>query len=79
MEYVRLNTTVVSSAAVIRVVTQHLVGEKRCVMTLLTAAEDTRRQAAKYRNFTILKCCPLSSLALTYANKSTNEAYRSTT
>jgi len=35
----------VSSAAVIRVVTQRLTGEKRCVMTLITAAEETRHRS----------------------------------
>ena len=40
----RSRVTVVSFAAVIRVVTQRfsLVGEKRCVTTLITAAEETR-------------------------------------
>ena len=34
---------IVSFVAVIRVVTQRLVGEKRCVTTLITAAKETRR------------------------------------
>ena len=34
---------IVSFAAVIRVVTQRLVGEKRCVTTLITAGKETRR------------------------------------
>ena len=34
----------VSSAAVVWVVTQRLVGEKRCVTTQITAAEETRKE-----------------------------------
>ena len=51
---------IVSFAAVIRVVTQRLVGEKRCVTTLITAAKETRRHTDTQEMFILYRAtkCP---------------------